>query len=127
MNKELQVVTRDVKELLSTPERRTAFEAGEVAIHTGLLIRSFRIRADGGRGITQQELADRVGVSRARIAALESARPSPRGPSYALIMRLARACGHSSGQLPPGWEGEVASKEDRLSVEELDAALNSFE
>src|SRR4051812_44732953 len=52
----------------------------------GELVREARKRA----GLTQQQLADRAGVSQPAIARLESARTSP---SFEQVQRLVRLCG----------------------------------
>ena len=51
------------------------------------LVREARRRA----GLTQRELAERVGTTQSAIARLESARTSP---SFELVVRLIRACGY---------------------------------
>jgi ribosome-binding protein aMBF1 (putative translation factor) len=58
----------------------------------GRLARRMRETADRGRGISQQELARRLGVSQARISAIERG-SGPQGPTYELLKRIARACG----------------------------------
>ena len=58
----------------------------------GSLARRMREAADGGRGVSQQELARRLGVSQARISAIERG-SGPQGPTYELLKRIARACG----------------------------------
>jgi ribosome-binding protein aMBF1 (putative translation factor) len=57
----------------------------------GRLVRRMREAADRGRGISQQELARRLGVSQARISTIERGN-GHQGPTYELLKRIARAC-----------------------------------
>jgi ribosome-binding protein aMBF1 (putative translation factor) len=57
----------------------------------GRLARRMREAADGGQGISQQELARRLGVSQARVSTIERG-SGPQGPTYELLKRIARAC-----------------------------------
>jgi hypothetical protein len=58
----------------------------------GALVRRMREMADGGAGISQGELARRLGLSQARISAVERG-GGIQGPTYGLLKRVARACG----------------------------------
>lgn len=58
----------------------------------GSLVRRMREMADEGAGISQEELARRLGLSQARISAIERG-GGPQGPTYELLKRVARACG----------------------------------
>lgn len=58
----------------------------------GSLVRRMRDMADGRTGISQEELARRLGLSQARISAIERG-GGPQGPTYELLKRIARACG----------------------------------
>lgn len=62
------------------------------------LVRYSRLRA----GLTQQQLAARVGISQPALARIESGRISPRIDTLA---RLLRACGMSLEPMPRAGEG----------------------
>ncbi len=84
-----------LEELLRTPEARERYEEASAALEAADLVRSFRARAIGAgetRGITQTELATRLGISQARVSEIESGRGRD-GPSFALLRRIARTCG----------------------------------
>jgi CspA family cold shock protein len=84
-----------LEELLVTPAGRAAFEAKSAALEAAELVRAFRRRAvaaDGRAGISQDELASRIGTSQARVSQIENGEGRD-GPSYALLRRIAFACG----------------------------------
>jgi transcriptional regulator with XRE-family HTH domain len=58
------------------------------SIEAARFVRTLRERA----GLTQRELAQRLGVSQPRVSAMEKA-AGPEGPTYAMLKRVARACG----------------------------------
>jgi ribosome-binding protein aMBF1 (putative translation factor) len=76
------------------PSRRFLRELrrAQDVLEGGRLARRMREAADDGRGISQQELARRLGISQARISAIERGTGS-QGPTYELLKRIARACG----------------------------------
>lgn len=91
----MNLVQPSLEELLTTPEARAAFEAKSAALEAAELIRGFRRRAvaaDGTVGISQDELARRIGTSQARVSQIENGEGRD-GPSYALLRRIAFACG----------------------------------
>jgi type VI secretion system protein ImpB len=91
----MNLVQPSLEDLLTTPEARAAFEAKSAALEAAELIRGFRRRAvaaDGTVGISQDELARRIGTSQARVSQIEKGEGRD-GPSYALFRRIAYACG----------------------------------
>jgi DNA-binding XRE family transcriptional regulator len=91
----MKLVQPTLDELLPTPEARVAFEEKSAALEAAELVRSLRRRAfavEGTAGISQEELARRIGTSQARISQIEKGEGRD-GPSYALLRRIAYACG----------------------------------
>jgi transcriptional regulator with XRE-family HTH domain len=87
-NTEPRVVQPSLEELLPDPEARELFEEHLAAAEAATLLRSFRRRA----GLSQQEVADRLRLTQARISQLESA-DGRDGPTYGVLRRVAHACG----------------------------------
>lgn len=75
-------------ELFVNPGARKAFDDASAALEAGRLIRALREAA----GLTQAEMAERMGVSQARISALEMG-DKGEGPTYGTLKRVAAACG----------------------------------
>jgi transcriptional regulator with XRE-family HTH domain len=78
-----------------SPAARQVYQDTSAAIAAGRLIKSWRKQAagsDGSQGFTQGELAERIGVSQARISEIETGNGRD-GPSFALLARIAHACG----------------------------------
>ena len=75
-----------------SPEFREAVATAEDVLEGAALIRQMRAAADEGAGIGKSELARRLGVTPARVSALEKGE-GRQGPTYALLKRVARACG----------------------------------
>ncbi len=74
---------------------RQVYQDTSASIAAGRLIKSWRKQAsqtDGTQGLTQGELAERIGVSQARISEIETGTGRD-GPSFALLARIANACG----------------------------------
>jgi len=71
----------------------TAFDNKLAALEAGDLVRAWRRSAPEGE-LTQKGLAARLGVTQARVSAIESARGAE-GPSYATLKKIAFACGHA--------------------------------
>ncbi|MEE2565187.1 helix-turn-helix domain-containing protein [Hyphobacterium marinum] len=71
----------------------TAFDNKLAALEAGDLVRAWRKTAPEGE-LTQKDLAVRLGVTQARVSAIESARGAE-GPSYATLKKIALACGHA--------------------------------
>jgi transcriptional regulator with XRE-family HTH domain len=85
--------------LLPTPETMELFQQAAAALEAGRLVRGWREAA----GLTQQQLADRLRLTQARISAIEKGRGRD-GPTYGLMQRLAAACA-------VGWPTGVALAE----------------
>ncbi len=81
-----------VDDLSSFPGFMDDLRRAQDVVEGGHLARRMREAADRGRGISQQELARRLGVSQARISTIERGN-GPQGPTYELLKRIARACG----------------------------------
>ena len=62
----------------------------EMTVACAVLARRARLTA----GLTQTELADKLGVSQARIAQLERAKATTSGPEVLTLARVAFACGY---------------------------------
>lgn len=60
------------------------------------------------RGLTQQELADRAGISRTSLSSYITARRYPRP---AILERLAKCLGVSVGELTDNYQGEDVERE----------------
>jgi HTH-type transcriptional regulator / antitoxin HipB len=73
-------------ERLAHPQARQAYETAMRAFYLGEEVR--RLRAD--RGLSQQELADRMGVSQSVVARLEAGGVEPR---LSTLDRVAQALG----------------------------------
>ena len=73
--------------LLKDPEVRIKYEKEKVKSQMAMAVKSARKRA----GLTQAELAEKVGTSQSVIARLESGNDS-RTPSLSLLARIASAC-----------------------------------
>lgn len=83
-----------VRDLLRTEEQRTRFTENMDLAEAAALIRRMRQQArrgDNEFGITQAELAARIGVSQSRISQLESAEGRD-GPTFALLKKIAGGC-----------------------------------
>jgi transcriptional regulator with XRE-family HTH domain len=76
---------------------------------------------DGTRGITQTELARRLGVTQARVSQLINAE-SARGPSYSLVRKVCAACGFA---WPSGLVEAFSSisPEEHIDEEHIDDVL----
>lgn len=82
----------DFHELIGPSSKaRADFETASFALEAATLVRKIRSRADGGEGITQGALADRLGISQARVSTIEQG-DGPAGPTFALLRRVANAC-----------------------------------
>ena len=88
IDEKLRRVRPSLEELLPDPEAREAFDETSAALEAGRLVRAFRRK----KGFTQSELADRLSITQARISAIETGEGRD-GPSYALLKRIAHACG----------------------------------
>jgi len=80
---------------------RGRFEQNSAALEAADLVREMRRHAlstNGMRGISQDELARRVGLSQPRISQIEKGTGRD-GISYALLRRIAHACGIKWGLL----------------------------
>lgn len=85
---------RDTRALFKPGSRaETAFDNKLAALEAGDLVRAWRKTAPGGE-LTQVDLAERLGITQARVSAIESARGAE-GPSYATLKKIALACGHA--------------------------------
>lgn len=86
----------DVDALLSpSPEAREAYDEAYAARECAEVLKFWMQNArnaDGGRGLSQAEMARRLGVSQPRISKLLNPNTG-RGPSYALMQRACTACG----------------------------------
>ena len=78
----------NLEALYGTPERMEVFREASDALEAASLIRRIRELVD----ISQAELARRLGVSPARMSIIEKGE-GPNGPTYAMLKRVARACG----------------------------------
>ena len=76
-----------LEDLLPTQELRVSFEEASAALEAGQLVRALRNKA----GLSQVQLAERLGVEQPRISAIEAGRGRD-GPSYALLKRITVAC-----------------------------------
>lgn len=83
----LSRVQPTLEQLLPRAEQRLAFEEASAALEAGQLVRAARMNA----GLTQVELAQRLGVEQPRVSAIEAGRGRD-GPSYALLKRIFVAC-----------------------------------
>ncbi len=107
--------TPRLKDLLSlSPEFKAEYEHAALVMEGAALVREMRSRVPNkkgsGVGITQQELAMRIGVSQTRISTIESGRGRD-GVSYALLKRIANACDIEwPAPLPFEKTGAVVSK-----------------
>ncbi|WP_293002543.1 helix-turn-helix transcriptional regulator [Mycobacterium sp.] len=72
------------------PEDRAAFDEAYAAAGLALELAETAYRARAVAGLTQAELARKMGTTQSAIAALES---GARTPTVELLERLARACG----------------------------------
>jgi phasin family protein len=91
---EVQLETKQPEELLDTTEQRARFNDSMDIAEAAALVRSMRRNArrpDGTLGITQEELANRIGVSQTRISHIENG-VGRDGPSFTLLKRISRAC-----------------------------------
>ncbi len=73
--------------LLEDPEVRIKYEEEKVKSEIAFVVKSARNRA----GLTQAELAEKIGTSQSVIARLESGTDS-RTPSLSLLARIASSC-----------------------------------
>jgi transcriptional regulator with XRE-family HTH domain len=80
----------DIDALYDTPEQMEMFHEASDAIEAAALIRRIRELI----GITQVELAQRLGVSQPRMSYIEKGE-GPNGPTYSILKRVVRACGVS--------------------------------
>jgi transcriptional regulator with XRE-family HTH domain len=88
-------------DLLADPPFRERFEQTAAALEAADLVRTMRrqaLSASGLRGISQEELAQRVGISQPRISQIERAAGRD-GIGYTLLRRIAHACGIEWGAL----------------------------
>jgi ribosome-binding protein aMBF1 (putative translation factor) len=83
----------DFNELIGNSARaQESFHTASFALEAAALVRKMRTLADGGEGISQAALADRLGISQARVSTIERG-DGPAGPTFALLRRIANACG----------------------------------
>ncbi|HTP77175.1 MAG TPA: helix-turn-helix domain-containing protein [Rhizomicrobium sp.] len=75
---------------------RDAYENADAVQEAARFVRQMRAKS----GLSQLELGKRIGVSQARISEIEKG-GSPEGVSYALLKRVARACGLPDWPAPP--------------------------
>jgi DNA-binding XRE family transcriptional regulator len=88
-------------DLLAKPEVRARFEQTSAALEAADLVRRMRrqaLSASGVRGISQEELAERAGISQPRISQIEKGEGRD-GVSYAVLRKIAYACGIDWGHL----------------------------
>lgn len=76
------------RELVRVPGMTEAIAHEQASLRAAQFIRETRER----RGLTQLQLARKLGVSQARVSEIESGR-GRRGPSMDLLERIASACG----------------------------------
>jgi len=91
---DMQLLTIPPEELLQTAEQRERFNESTDLAEAAALVCTMRHNArqpDGKRGISQAELARRIGVSQARISHIENGEGRD-GPGFTLLKRIARAC-----------------------------------
>jgi transcriptional regulator with XRE-family HTH domain len=91
----------NLEALSPTPEKMGQFREASDALEAAALIRSIR---ETGR-ISQAELARRLRISQGRMSIIEKG-DGPNGPTYAMLKRVARACGVT---LDAGIHGEAGS------------------
>lgn len=75
------------KKLLKDPEIRIKYEEEKVRSEIAFMVKRLRQKA----GLTQEELAKKIGTSQSVIARLESGRDT-RTPSLSLLSRVAGTC-----------------------------------
>lgn len=87
-------VRHDGKKALATAMRRPGFkEAWEAGAEEHAALRSL-LEARKQAGLTQEEVAARMGTSKSAVSRLESALRDPRhSPTFETIRRYAKACG----------------------------------
>jgi transcriptional regulator with XRE-family HTH domain len=88
-------------DLLAKPEVKARFEQTSAALEAADLVRRIRrqaLSATGVRGISQEELAQRAGISQPRISQIENG-DGRDGVSYAVLRKIAHACGIDWGHL----------------------------
>lgn len=84
-----RAVRVNVEELLGgSARRRRAFEERSDSLEAAALIRDLRTRAR----LSQKELAERLGTHQSHISEIEGGQ-GPQGPTFAMLKRIARACG----------------------------------
>jgi len=81
-------VEADVEDVFPTPALKAAYDEALASLEAGRYVANMREKA----GLTQAELAKRLGISQARVSAIENGEGRD-GPSYALLKRITAACG----------------------------------
>ncbi len=117
-----------LEELLNGPaDFLEGVAEAEDVLEGAALIRRMRAMADDGKGISQAELARRLGVSGARVNAMEKGAGS-QGPTYRMFKRVARACGlEFDGRkaiFDPGAEREHLAVADSASAGRADVKID---
>ena len=74
--------------LLEDPEVREGFDEQGAVVVAGKLVRDMR----GGAGLSQRELAERIGTSQAHLSMIERG-VGRYGPTFVLLNKIARICG----------------------------------
>jgi transcriptional regulator with XRE-family HTH domain len=112
--------------LSAAPDRLLArIDAGRgtslgAALRAGALVRGMRKAI----GYSQKDLAARLDISQARVSEIEAG-VGPQGPTWALMERIAAACGRELGLLPIGDQGEdlyglpIAAEDDSHGIDLL--------
>ena len=95
---------------------RDVLEQADAVQEAARFIRQMRNHAE----LNQTQLGERIGVSQERISEMERG-GSPEGVSYALLRRVARACGF------PDWPNPPVREEAGSEMELFDLDDNSFD
>ncbi len=77
------------KHLMENPDFRLGWRLYEMAGEIGRIVSAMRKRS----GLTQTQLAERLGVRQSMVAKLESKNPD-RMPTFATVARVADVCGY---------------------------------
>lgn len=114
-----------LEELLPSLPARTRFEETSAALEAAALIRTFRrhaLSASGTHGISQTELAQRTGLTPARISQLEKGDGS-NGPTYAVLRKIAHACGIEWAVFMHRLAASVAARNDIGAVADVPSVV----
>jgi predicted transcriptional regulator len=119
----MRVVHPTLDELLPTKEARARFEEKAAALEAADLVRKMRLQAltsSGTRGISQRELARRAGMQQPQISQIESGEGRD-GPTYAVLRRLAYACGLDWGRIIRYVLATASSQTEQFTTAKLEA------